>query len=206
MSLLRDYRRVKRGNPCPVCGKPTWCLVSRPDSKHPLTAICAPLDLAACCDWIDRPSGWLYRRYLLGMLMEIYRSVAARHSVPLPVGEADRIRSQREFDHRVIAPRHGFAGVDDYYRQVSVGPHLGAIEGRVLLVMAEDDPMIPHANQLAHLDRAPANVDTRWARGGHVAFPRHLHLGEPGPLGLEEQVITWLLGGVTGTGSGSAAC
>lgn len=158
-------------------------------------AICTPLDLAACCDWIDRPIGWIYRRYLLAMLMEIYRPVAARREVPLPVEEAERIRSQREFDHRVIAPRHGFAGVDDYYRRTSVGPHLGGIHGRVMLVLAKDDPMIPRDSQQRHLAGASGAIDARWVRGGHVAFPGRLSLGEPGPLGLEEQVLTWLVGG-----------
>jgi len=171
-----------------------------------VAAVCTPLDLAACCDWIDRPIAWIYRRYLLAMLVEIYRPVAARRAVPLSVEEAARIRSQREFDDRVIAPRHGFTGVADYYRKVSIGPDLAGIDNRALLVLAEDDPMIPRASQMRHLEGAVTSLDTRWVRGGHVAFPRRLSLGEPGPLGLEEQVITWLVGDAEGAGSEKTAC
>ena len=171
-----------------------------------VAAICAPLDLAACCDWIDRPLAWIYRRYLLSKLMEIYRPVAARREVPLAVEEAARIRSQREFDDRVIAPRHGFAGVDDYYRKVSVGPRLAEIDARVLLVMGRDDPMIPRSSQVRHLSAASPTIDVRWVRGGHVAFPPRLSLGEEGPRGLEEQVATWLVGPGPEPGAGPAAC
>lgn len=182
-------------------------LLDGPDSRvESGAAICAPLDLAACCDWIDRPVAWIYRRYLLGMLMEIYRPVAARHEVPVPVDQAARIRGQRAFDDLVIAPRHGFDGVDDYYRQVSVGPDLGKLAKPTLLVLAEDDPMIPRPAQASHLVDLPPVVDVRWVRGGHVGFPARLDLGEPGPLGLEQQVITWLIAPRTMAGSAPSAC
>jgi len=35
--LLNDYYRVNKNKPCPICGKPDWCLISR-DGKY---AICA---------------------------------------------------------------------------------------------------------------------------------------------------------------------
>jgi hypothetical protein len=35
-------------------------------------------------------------------------------------------------------------------------------------------------------------LTTRWAKGGHVAFPARLDLGEAAPRGLESQVVSWL--------------
>jgi hypothetical protein len=36
-------------------------------------------------------------------------------------------------------------------------------------------------------------LSTIWVEpGGHVYFPKSLSLGQPGPLGLEHQVIRWL--------------
>ncbi len=137
-----------------------------------VAAVCPPLDLAACCHWIDRRGGGIYRRYLLRKLMEIYEPVAARHEVPVAVEEARAIRSQREFDDRVIAPRHGFDGVDDYYRRASVGPRLGRIRHRALLVLAEDDPMIPRASQQRYVGGAGPGVVVRWVPGGHVRSRR----------------------------------
>lgn len=182
-------------------------LVDGADSRVAAVAtICAPLDLSACCDLIDRPSRWLYRRYLLGKLMEIYREVALRRPVPLSVEEAAAIRSQREFDDRVVARRHGFDGVDDYYRRVSVGSNLAAVDRPALLVQAEDDPMIPAATLKPYLADASEAVDVRWIRGGHVASPRWLDLGQAGRAGLENQIVAWLLAAGTRPAGRLTAC
>jgi predicted alpha/beta-fold hydrolase len=158
-----------------------------------VATICAPLDLSACCDLIDRPSRWIYRRYLLRKLMEIYREVAARREVPLAVAEAAAIRLQRQFDDRIIAKRHGFDGVEDYYSTVSVGPTLGAVDRPALLVQTEDDPMIPASTLRPYLAAASSTVEQRWVRGGHVGFPAGLDLGVAGAKGIENQIVSWLL-------------
>lgn len=36
MSLLNDYRRCSKRKPCPICGRPDWCLIARDG----MTAIC----------------------------------------------------------------------------------------------------------------------------------------------------------------------
>lgn len=158
-----------------------------------VAAVCPPLDLSACCDHIDRPAAGLYRRYILARLLEIYAEVAARRDVPVPVAEARRIRRQRDFDDRIVAPRHGFDGVDDYYSRASVGPRLKQLRVPALIVAAQDDPLVPAASLRPFLEPPPAGVAVRWVRGGHVGFPTGLDLGEPGPKGLEAQVVSWLL-------------
>ncbi len=40
-SLLTDFMRVSRRHPCPVCRRPTWCLVTRSCPQNPTEAICA---------------------------------------------------------------------------------------------------------------------------------------------------------------------
>lgn len=40
MSLLDDYQRVTRSRPCPICGKPDWCLEEHSSSGDPATVIC----------------------------------------------------------------------------------------------------------------------------------------------------------------------
>ncbi len=55
MSLLDDFTRVGRSRPCPVCGKPDWCLLSR--EEPPSRAVCARVESPR--RW--REAGWLHQ-------------------------------------------------------------------------------------------------------------------------------------------------
>jgi predicted alpha/beta-fold hydrolase len=158
-----------------------------------VAAICSPVDLALAQAEIDAPPLWIYRRYLLNGLKDIYDSVAARHpalgrAVPLPPAEVRRIPTIREWDDRVVAPRHGFAGAADYYARASVAPRLPHLRVPALLLNSEHDPMVP-ARAVRPALQVPAPCLTiRWiAGGGHVAFPR--------VLGVDGWVVGWLRGG-----------
>ncbi|HSS48866.1 MAG TPA: alpha/beta fold hydrolase, partial [Thermoanaerobaculia bacterium] len=161
-----------------------------------VAAVCAPLDLALSQREIDAPLRWPYRRYLLRGLFDIYAAVAARRPVPLPVEQARRIRTIREWDDRIVAPRHGFADAADYYARASVAPRLGELRVPALLVNSEGDPMVP-AQPVRAVLRGPApRLEVRWvAGGGHVSFPRRLDIGLEngfGGHGVDAQVLGWL--------------
>jgi predicted alpha/beta-fold hydrolase len=155
-----------------------------------VAAVCAPLDLARAQKEIDAPAAWVYRRYLLESLNDIYAAVAARRplsqlpQLPLPVEQALRIRTLREWDDRIVAPRHGFADAGDYYARASAAPRLPGLRVPALLINAEGDPMVPaHAVRAALADR-PSPLEARWLkRGGHVYFPGEL---------VDVEVIDWL--------------
>ena len=150
-----------------------------------MAAICSPLDLALSQREIDSLRRWPYRRYLLNSLNEIYAAVAARHPVPIPVAEALRIPTIREWDDRVVAPRHGFTDAGDYYARASVAPRLPALRVPALLLNSEQDPMVPAHAVRAALTRPAPRLQVRWiAGGGHVAFPR--------ALAVDEGVVAWL--------------
>jgi len=51
-----DWRRVSKARPCPVCGKPDWCLFSGP-AESPTAAICARVESAKRCG----EAGWLHK-------------------------------------------------------------------------------------------------------------------------------------------------
>lgn len=162
-----------------------------------VAAVCSPLDLGRSVVEID--SLWVYRPYLLNSLKSIYAAVAARRPVPLPVEEAARIRTIREWDDRVVAPRHGFASADDYYTRASVAPLLPRLRVPALLLNSECDPMVPaHAVRPA-AENPPPNLHVRFLPGGgHVAFPRNLETGLAGGVGLDAQVVGWMRGAVIG--------
>ncbi len=149
-----------------------------------VAAVCAPLDLALSQKEIDAPVVWAYRRYLLASLNGIYAAVAARRPMPFPVEQALRIRTIREWDDRIVAPRHGFTDAGDYYARASVAPRLSALRVPALLIAAEGDPMVPARAVRTALADHTSPLQVRWLdRGGHVYFP-----GSE----VDAQVIDWL--------------
>jgi hypothetical protein len=166
-----------------------------------VAAVCSPLDLAAGQRSIDGSRLGLYRRYVLRGLKDIYACCVARRPGPLPLDEARRIRTLREWDGRIVAPRHGFAGADDYYARESAGPRLPGLTVPALLVAAAADPMVPAETLHPWLERAPDRLAVRWIGGGHLGFPGGLVLDpEEAEAGapakeqptLDAQVLRWL--------------
>jgi predicted alpha/beta-fold hydrolase len=152
-----------------------------------VAAICAPLDLEAAARYADHPRRAVYRHYVLSQLREMYRATAARRPgllAPISSRALRAIRTLRAWDDAVIAPRFGFAGADDYYRQMSVGPQLSEITVPTLFTATTADPMVSAATLRPYLARASSAVEVRWVeRGGHVHFPPWEH--------FEAQVLDW---------------
>jgi predicted alpha/beta-fold hydrolase len=102
------------------------------------------------------------------------------------VKRLQKLRSIKDFDDEVIAPMHGFASADVYYREMSAGRFLPAIGAPTLLVHAEDDPMIPAITMRPWLKDAPPALEIAWSeRGGHVGFF--------GRLGEDAFIDTWAM-------------
>lgn len=162
-----------------------------PDARlQAVAALCAPVDLALAVAQIDAPWAWVYRQYLLGNLKRIYAAAAARRPVPLAVAAARRIRAITEWDERIVAPRHGFAGAADYYRRMSVAPRLARLAVPALLLNALADPMVPARGVQPALVDPPERLTVRFLEvGGHVAFPKR--------LAIDRRVLGWLRGGDT---------
>lgn len=147
-----------------------------------VAAVCSPVDLALAGQAIDSPGFWLYRRYLLRSLSDIYRAVAARRPVPYPVEKIGAIRTIREWDDRIVAPRHGFSDAADYYSTMSVAPKLPELRVPALLLNSDCDPMVPARAVRPALERESPRLRVEWVRGGHVAIP-----GD-----FDARVIDWL--------------
>lgn len=170
-----------------------------------VAAVCAPIVLEPAARALDQRVRTLYRQKLLSDLKQVYGEVAARQPVPLAPEEAARIDSIVEWDNRIIAPRWGFESATHYYRSVSVGPDLGKLSVPTLVIQTKKDPMVLARTTKPLLERAPA-VTAKWVeRGGHIAFPRNLDLGLPGPKGLELQALQWMLDADGGTSSSPRA-
>ncbi|WP_198650340.1 alpha/beta fold hydrolase family protein [Oceanimonas marisflavi] len=100
------------------------------------------------------------------------------------------IGSLREFDERITAPVHGFAGADDYYRRCSGLPRLSDIATPTLILHAADDPFMTDAVIPETATLAPAITYELSRHGGHVGFIQGLPWRPR--YWLEQRVPLWL--------------
>jgi predicted alpha/beta-fold hydrolase len=169
-------------------------LLERPDGLDALACVSSPLDLTACSAQIDAPRNRLYQRVLLGGL--IRQTLADQQA--LPSGDALRtIRSIRQFDTVVTAPRWDYPTVEHYYRQASPLPGLsgGTPLPPILLLHARDDPWVPVAPVLRLQQQAPAGLEAVVpSHGGHNGFhaaaPRSSRTG--GASWADRWAVGWL--------------
>jgi predicted alpha/beta-fold hydrolase len=169
-------------------------LAGEPDPRvRAAAAVCSPIDLKRSARAIDQPRGVFYRRHVLSALKEIYRNVAEHRQVPLPVEEAARIDTIELWDERIIAPRHGFAGAEDYWAKTSACNVLDEIRTPTLFVAAERDPMVLIDTLRPWLQNATTLRRIVTSHGGHVGFPRKVDLGLGSGGAVEDQIIQWML-------------
>jgi len=131
-------------------------------------SISAPIDLAGARRGLMRPRNVLYHRYLLACL----KAETARLPLDPPTPrELATIRTIYAFDERILAPRVGFAGADDYYRRAMALPFLPEIAVPTLVIQSRDDPWIPFAPYAAFGWAAQPHLLPLFPRrGGHVGF------------------------------------
>jgi predicted alpha/beta-fold hydrolase len=149
-------------------------------AAHPalaaVAAVSAPVDLASSARRLDEvPSNRLYRRRFLNTLiaktMEKARrfpELGARLAGRDGVGAVTTIR---EFDERITAPVHGFAGAEDYWSRSSALPLLPRLAVPALLLSARNDPLLDEPSFPEALARSHPflHLETPW-HGGHVGF------------------------------------
>ena len=157
-----------------------------------VAGICPPLDLAENQTQIDRGAFNVYRRHVLVGLKSIYRAADRRLAMATPYRKVAWVRRLHDWDALTVVPRFGFDSVETYYTQMSAGPVLNQVRVPTLVVVAEQDPMIPIESLRPFLEPAPDQVTVRITeRGGHVAFPPDLDLQTGGGLGLGAGINAW---------------
>ena len=148
-----------------------------------VAALCAPLDLQATQQHLDRPQQFVYRHYVLRGLKQIYAAVARKHDVPTPNAEVQRCRTFYDWDRLAIAPRYGFDSPEDFYRTQSAANVIADLSVDTVMLLARNDPIIPLGLVLPSIADAPfgkLHVSVM-SRGGHLQFPRGQSLGLAAP-------------------------
>lgn len=133
-------------------------------------AISAPIDLSATCSRMLQRRNAVYHRHLLRQMKVEATAPGAR----LEESERSAIlgsRTIREYDDVFIAPRHGFAGADDYYERCKPVRFMGGIRVPTLVLAALDDPWIPGVLYSRYDWMSnKALVALLPKQGGHVGF------------------------------------
>ena len=160
-----------------------------------LAGVCSPLDLGVGARAIDRAALGIYRFYLLRGLRTMHRRLSGLGRLPGDPETAQRARTLRQWDSATVVPRFGFRDVDDYYRRASVGSEIRNLRRPALMLLTEDDPMVPAAAIRGLVEpETPSELTIRWfRRGGHLALPREIDLGIDGPKDWRTQALLWLL-------------
>jgi uncharacterized protein len=133
-------------------------------------AVCAPIDLSATCRRMLERRNAVYHRHLLGVM----KIEATAPGAQLMESERSAILGSRtiwEYDEVFIAPRHGFAGAEDYYERCKPVRFMADVRVPTLVVGALDDPWIPGALYSRYDWTAnKALLPLLPLRGGHVGF------------------------------------
>ena len=157
--------------------------------------ISAPLQLSACAKRLEKGFSTLYQWHLIKALREKLTdkfnqgTVVDQASVTLQ--QVDTLKTFYQFDHKVTAPLHGFAGVDDYYAKASGFSYLLKIKRPTLVIHAADDPFMTE-EVIPLADQCSADVTYELHQhGGHVGFIDGGSLLKPRYY-LEQRVISFL--------------
>ena len=136
-------------------------------------AVSVPFDLEACATALDGPGFWpfVYRERFLRRLRRKALAKASAHPGAIDVEAVRRAGSFATYDGLVTAPLHGFPSATEYWRRCSSGRFLAGVRRDLLLLSADDDPLVPAGTIPLEAARANPRVTLEVTRGGgHVAF------------------------------------
>jgi predicted alpha/beta-fold hydrolase len=153
-------------------------------------AVAPPIDLAACCQNIQRGLNRAYdRRFVRALLCEVRRREAQSPDTTQPAFTAVP-RQLMEFDAVYTAPRSGFNSVEHYYASASSGSVLHRIGVPTLIVAAASDPIVP----VSLFERASYSSRTETVIapcGGHLGFIAARGT-DPDCRWLDWRVVDWV--------------
>ncbi|MFQ6372584.1 hydrolase [Shewanella sp. YIC-542] len=156
--------------------------------------VSAPLALASCAHKLERGFSRIYQRHLLRQLQQKMRQKLCQSATAsnADMQALQQLHTFYQFDDKVTAPLHGFAGAADYYAKASALPLLHKIARPTLFIHAKDDPFMDEA-VIPPPQQLPSCVQYElYPYGGHVGFinggtpwrPRYF---------LEQRLLRYLL-------------
>jgi predicted alpha/beta-fold hydrolase len=153
-------------------------------------AVCPPVDLFAVERRFDSPGGRAYDKFFVKKLWKQITDRWLRFPETAPALVPREPKRLRQIDETVTAPSGGFASADDYYARTQPGPKLTRIRQNVLIVAAEDDPVVPTAPLVEYAHRGGVEVAVP-AGGGHLGFIARSN-GDPDKRWLDWRIVEWV--------------
>jgi predicted alpha/beta-fold hydrolase len=144
-----------------------------PPAVRAAVAVSVPFDLEACATALDGPGFWpfVYRERFLRRLRRKALRKAALHPGQIDADAVRRSRTFADYDGLVTARLHGFSSAQDYWRRCSSARFVGGVRRDLLLLSADDDPLVPaHSIPETAVRDNPAVTLEVTQGGGHVAF------------------------------------
>ena len=136
-----------------------------------VAGVCPSCDLGACADAIGEFRNRIYERHFVSRLKRRMKYKSALFPGKYPLNGLRKVRSVRQFDDAITAKFCNFRDADDYYTTSSTLPLLGEIHVPTLILLAQDDPMIPFRSFDATKLAANLRITLEAPRyGGHCAF------------------------------------
>lgn len=132
-------------------------------------AVSVPFRLHDAAKRLEKGISKIYREHLLDSLRKSYSEKFKKIPSPLNV-DVKQLKSFWDYDDKVTAPLHGFAGAQDYYDRCSSRQFLKTIKVPTRIIHSSDDPFmvketVPGREELSHF------IDfILTTRGGHVGF------------------------------------
>ncbi|WP_442507312.1 YheT family hydrolase [Novipirellula sp. SH528] len=160
--ILRAMGRIGAG----LDPHPRWY-----DKLERIAAICPPIDLARCSENMQRRILRPYNYYFIRQLMSRIPPGVRERADFAARDAATRPRTLRELDDQFTAPLSGFTDALEYYEQSSAAHHVESVLVPSLLLVAEDDPVVPVDCFDESKHRwSPAIKRIVSKHGGHVGF------------------------------------
>jgi hypothetical protein len=144
-----------------------------PEAVRAAVAVSVPFDLEACAVALDGPGfwPWVYRERFLLRLRRKALQKAREHVGAIDAAAVARSRTFSAYDGLVTAPIHGFSSARDYWRRCSSAQFIGGVRRDLLLLSADDDPLVPAGSIPVSAARENPGVTLEVTPGGgHVAF------------------------------------
>lgn len=132
-------------------------------------AIAPPIDLNACCQNMENGFNAIYAKYFLRSLKRQTISRAKLWPQWRDVLPTASFRTIREFDNTVTSRLAGFSNADHYYESGSSKNDLERITTDTLILLDEDDPIVP-ISIFQDTRYSPSTTVITTKKGGHVGY------------------------------------